>query len=255
MVQEIHNSFTIFHNSSRSLFYQNNLDYRRTSLRTAAMSVSISSNFGSAIPFFSIPSSVAMIWIWGVRQRLFSFFAAHRSPHPSITTSFPPLITASISRVDCFACRCPSKEIRVFLRKDSRDLCRQFPGIGNTRAGDEDQWTIVSNFSHPDSKDRIIIQRSSSFYRLYLHTLHRFRDLCVFIFRKGQGLKTCFYKGICHCQPERYGCLFEYLNIGKMCLSDQDQDRHLSGSHPQCSWHMLPPKYALTRELTGQDNI
>jgi hypothetical protein len=42
----------------------------------------------------------------------------------------------------------PFEEIRFFLRKDPPDLCRQLPGIGNPRAGDEDQWTIVSNFSH-----------------------------------------------------------------------------------------------------------
>jgi hypothetical protein len=42
----------------------------------------------------------------------------------------------------------PFKEIRFFLRKDSRNLCRKFPGIGNPRAGEEDQWTFISNFPH-----------------------------------------------------------------------------------------------------------
>ena len=102
-------------------------NYRRTSRRTAAISVSISSNFGSAIPFFLIPSSVAMIWMCGMMHRLFSFFAAHRSPHPSITTSFPPLITASISRVDCFACRCPSKRSGSFCARIPATCVVSFP--------------------------------------------------------------------------------------------------------------------------------
>ena len=84
----------------------------------------------------------------GGNAKTFEFFAAHRSPHPSSTTTLQPLIIASISWVDCFCVQEPFEKIRFLLRKDSPDLCRQFPGIGNTRACDEDQWTVVSNFSH-----------------------------------------------------------------------------------------------------------
>jgi hypothetical protein len=99
------------------------------------------------------------------------------------------------------------EKILLLLRKDSLDLCRKFPGIGNPRAGGEDQWAFVSNFSHLVAifQNLALIHPSFSFNRSHLDTPNRVPDPAQLFFRDRKVGKDCLGRRIVHHKLNRVG--------------------------------------------------